>query len=171
VYCQENIFGPLNMTNTSWFVADIDKSQHAIPYAYVADGHIHSPNWGGIDLGLLNGDQPATEFNGPYPDCIYDHPNFADGFLRSSVAQLVNFQIAAIRGEMLNDDQGIIWHRRTLPNGPEVLGHGGGDPGISTSFDFDPASGDGVIIFANIWGVSLDEISTRLFAELKNLFD
>jgi CubicO group peptidase (beta-lactamase class C family) len=180
-YCQKHIFGPLGMLNSSWFVADIDKSQHAIPYAYVADGRIHSPSWGGIDLGLLSGEQPPDGFEGSYPDCIYDHPNFGDGFLRTSISQLVNYQLAMLHdgewngGRILasssirqmlaerDGEHGITWHRRTLPDGPQVWGHGGGDPGISTAFDFDSDSGDGVIIFANTWGASLDELSVRLF--------
>ena len=180
-YCQKHIFEPLGMGNTSWFVADIDKAQHAIPYAYVAKGRIHSPNWGGVELELLNNEEPPDGFEGPYPDCIYDHPNFGDGFLRTSVSQLVNYQLAMLHNGEWNGrrilasssikkmlavrdgEHGITWNRRALQGGPHVWGHGGGDPGISTAFDFDTEKGDGVIIFANTWGASLDELSIRLF--------
>jgi len=192
-YCQTNIFRPLNMQHTSWFVSGIDEDQHAIPYAYVSDGRLHSPTWGGIDLGLVSGETPPSDFVGPVRDCIYEHPNYADGFLRTSVSQLANFQIAYLSGGALNgerilskqsidqiftvrevktdaiadtdDAHGLTWHRRRIPNGPLVWGHGGGDPGISTLFDFRPSSADGVIIFANTWGASLDQIGRRLFEE------
>ncbi len=184
-YCREELFAPLGMTNTSWFLANIDKSRHAIPYAYVSNGKIDSPNWGGIELGLLNGEQPPTDFEGPYADCIYDHPNFADGFLRTSVAELTNFQLMLIAKGTLNGNRvleektvgqmfsghGITWHQTELPGGPKVWGHGGGDPGISTLFDFRPDTGDGVIILANTHGASLDATSAYLFSALEELFD
>ncbi|MFT5401168.1 MAG: CubicO group peptidase (beta-lactamase class C family) [Gammaproteobacteria bacterium] len=126
-------------------------------------------------------EEPPDGFEGPYPDCIYDHPNFGDGFLRTSVSQLVNYQLAMLHNGEWNGrrilasssikkmlavrdgEHGITWNRRALQGGPHVWGHGGGDPGISTAFDFDTEKGDGVIIFANTWGASLDELSIRLF--------
>jgi CubicO group peptidase (beta-lactamase class C family) len=176
-YCREELFAPLGMTNTSWFVANIDKTRHATPYAYVSKGKIDSPNWGGIELGLLNGEQPPADFEGLYADCIYDHPNFADGFLRTSVVELAKFQMMLIANGTFNgrrvleektvrqmfSGHGITWHEKELPGGLTVWGHGGGDPGISTLFDFQPDTGNGVIIFANTHGASLDETSAYLF--------
>ena len=184
-YSRDELFGPLGMKNTSWFVANIDKSLHATPYAYVSNGVIDSPSWGGVALGLVNGEIPPDGFEGSYPDCIYDNPNFADGFLRSSVVELAHYQIMLLRGgeldgnRVLSDDSvlrmlgnnGIGWHKRELPGGPTVWGHGGGDPGISTLFDFQPTTGNGVVIFANTHGASLDQISARLFSIMEDFFD
>jgi CubicO group peptidase (beta-lactamase class C family) len=43
-YCQEQIFTPLGMSETSWFLQNIDTTRHAIPYSYVsgarADRHL-----------------------------------------------------------------------------------------------------------------------------------
>ena len=184
-YCREELFEPLEMASTSWFVANIDKNRHATPYAYVSEGKIDSPSWGGIELGLLNGERPPVGFEGPYADCVYDHPNFADGFLRTSAADLMNFQrmlsgegvlngrriLAASSVRRMFEGHGITWHKRELPGGPVVWGHGGGDPGVSALFEFQPEAGDGVIILANTYGASLDEIASRLFAVLEDLFD
>ena len=184
-YCRDELFAPLGMTSTSWFVANIDKNRHATPYAYVSNGKIDSPNWGGIELGLLNGEQPPVNFEGSYADCIYDNPNFADGFLRTSVTELANFQLMLIARGVFNGHRlleektvrqmfaghGITWRERELPDGAKVWGHSGGDPGVSTLFDFQPDTGDGVIIFANTHGASLDETSAYLFSNLEELID
>jgi CubicO group peptidase (beta-lactamase class C family) len=184
-YCRDQLFGPLAMNNTSWFLANVDRALHATPYAFVSKGTIDSPNWGGVELGLLNEEQPPAEFEGPYADCVYDHPNFADGFLRTSVADLANFQLMIIANGTFNGNRileentvqqmfsghGITWHERELAGGSKVWGHGGGDPGVSTLFEFQPESGDGVIVFANTHGASLDEIAVRLFFVLEDLFD
>ncbi len=66
---------------------------------------------------------------------------------------------------------GITWYERELPGGTMVWGHDGGDPGVSTLFAFQPESGNGVIVFANTYGASLDEIAARLFFVLEDLFD
>jgi CubicO group peptidase (beta-lactamase class C family) len=184
-YCREELFAPLGMSSTSWFVKNIDKSRHATPYAYVSEGKIDSPSWGGIELGLLNGEQPPVDFEGPYADCVYDHPNFADGFLRTSVDELTKFQLMLIAGGVFNGHRilkektvrqmltghGITWHARELPDGAKVWGHGGGDPGVSTLFEFQPDTGDGVIIFANTHGASLDDTSAYLFSKLAESID
>jgi len=196
-YCQSEIFEPLGMAHSSWSVSGIDKHQHATPYAYVADGQVHSPAWGGIELGLVNGDESTAGRAGPVPDCIYGHPNYPDGFLRTSVSQLARFQMAYLSGGALDgqrilsqdsveqmlkvraikfhgtaaseDEQALAWHRRKIANGLLVWGHGGSDPGVSTLFDFRPSCDDGVIVFANTWGVSLDEIGARLFEEARRI--
>lgn len=179
-YCHENLFAPLDMADTSWFLANIDKSRHATPYAYVTKGKINSPSWGGIDLELVNGEQPAVDFEGLYADCIYDHPNFADGFLRTSVSDMTNFQLMLMANGTFNghhilkehtvrqmfSGDGLTWSERELPGGIRAWGHGGGDPGVSASFDFQLQSGNGVIVFANTYGASLDDIVARLFSQI-----
>lgn len=176
-YCREELFAPLHMPGTSWLVKNIDTSRHATPYAHVTKGKIDSPNWGGVELGLLNGEQPPAGFEGLYADCVYDHPNFADGFLRTSVAELSNFQLMLIANGTFNGHQvlpektirrmfsgrGITWHTRELSDGRKVWRHGGGDPGISTLFEFHRETAQGVIVFANTHGAALDDISELLF--------
>ena len=176
-YCREELFAPLGMHRTTWFVANINKTQHVTPYAAVSKGEINSPSWGGVDLGLVNGEIPPAEFEGLYADCIYDHPNFADGFLRTCANDMARYQLMLLgNGELdgvrvlqensvrqMLGGKGITWSRRTLPNGQSVWNHGGGDPGVSALFDFRPKFGDGVIMIANTHGAELDAVSAALF--------
>ena len=178
-YCREEFFAPLGMATTSWLLANIDMSRHVTPYAYVSKGIIDSPSWGGVELGLLNHEQPAANFEGLHADCIYDHPNFADGFLRTSVADLANFQLMLIAKGTFNGNRileettvqhmfsghGITWGERELPGGGKVWRHSGGDPGVGALFEFQPDTGDGVVILANTHGASLDETSAYLFLD------
>jgi CubicO group peptidase (beta-lactamase class C family) len=184
-YCRAELFAPLGMHNTTWFVADVDKREHATPYAYVSNEVVDSPSWGGVDLGLINGAIPPVEFEGLVADCIYDHPNFADGFLRTSANDMALYQLMLLGSGQLNgvrvlkessvrkmfDGDGITWGQRDLPSGLSVWNHGGGDPGISALFDFRPGHGDGVVAFANTHGAELDAISAHLFSVVEDLFD
>jgi CubicO group peptidase (beta-lactamase class C family) len=125
---------------------------------------------------------------------LYNHPNFPDGFLRTSVHQLAKYLLAYLnRGtlgqarilseasirEMLTPQiettgdeesaQGLVWHNQMMSSGEPVWQHTGGDPGINTLLYIDPASGRGVIVFANTWGAALDEVGERLFEDSARL--
>lgn len=193
-YCQEQIFTPLGMSETSWFLQNIDTTRHAIPYSYVSDGAVRGPDWGGIEQGVVGKSGPPPVSNGYAANCLYNHPNFPDGFLRTSVHQLAKYLLAYLnRGtlgqarilseasirEMLTPQiettgdeesaQGLVWHNQTMSSGEPVWQHTGGDPGINTLLYIDPASGRGVIVFANTWGAALDEVGERLFEDSARL--
>lgn len=189
-YCRAKIFEPIGMAETSWYLSGIDTSRHAIPYSYVTNGEIRGPDWGGTAQGVVGADDGAVASDGYAANCLYNHPNFPDGFLRTSVFQLAKYQLAYINGgaldgrrilsessvrEMLSPpfpnpdrsgfEQGLVWWRRELPSGDFVWEQAGSDPGINTIFSFDPSSGHGVIIFANTWGAQLREAGERLLQD------
>jgi CubicO group peptidase (beta-lactamase class C family) len=71
-YCQENIFSPLGMYETSWFFANLDMSKIATPYTYSGGEYIPSDQYGEVG-----------------------------GEIRSSVSQLARFLMAFIqKGEL-----------------------------------------------------------------------
>jgi len=193
-YCRSQLFEPLGMTDTSWYLRDIDTTRHAIPYSYVSDSELRGPAWGGSAQGVVGGNEVPPVSNGYAANCLYNHPNFPDGFLRTSVHQLARYQMAYLSGgslggreilsevsirEMLTPQmtipgnggrgQGLVWRSQELSNGERVWGHTGGDPGINTLLHFDPLSGRGVIVFANTWGAELAEVCERLFEEVERL--
>ena len=45
-YCQNNIFGPLGMYETSWFLANLDKNTIATPYVYSNGNYKSNKHWG-----------------------------------------------------------------------------------------------------------------------------
>jgi CubicO group peptidase (beta-lactamase class C family) len=171
-WCEERIFAPLGMGETSWHLDGLRVRGVAMPYGYVntqdryrAYGH-------------------------------YGYPDYPDGQLRSSAAALARFLLAFIRGgeldgaRVLEEDtvremrrsqvpdeiqgQGLIWyvlHRR----GERYWGHNGGDSGVATQMFFRPTDGTGVITLGNgdwrrdraSWPLSL--IMDRLFDEADHL--
>jgi CubicO group peptidase (beta-lactamase class C family) len=167
-WCGERIFAPLAMDETSWHLRDLHPSGIAMPYRYVVT-------------------QDRYRAYGQY-----GYPDYPDGQLRTSAAQLTRFLLAFIRmGELdgariLQEEtvremrrnqvpdviagQGLIWyvlHRR----GERLWGHNGGDSGVATQMFFRPTDGTGVITLANgdwrrdgvRWPLSL--IMDRLFLE------
>jgi CubicO group peptidase (beta-lactamase class C family) len=190
-YCQAHIFRPLEMHNTSWYIKNIDISTHAVPYTWVEAGKPRGPSWGGRPIGVIREGGPTWEkvssLDGHIPNCFYNHPNFSDGFLRSSVSQLGRYvQCYLNKGTyhgtglleegtvetMLtkrNLNVGLCWQEKELTNGGRVWGHLGNDPGINNLLLFDRRTGIGTVILANtnlgpLGGVRM-EIATRLFQE------
>lgn len=194
-YCQSNIFQPLDMSNTSWYIKNIDISTHAVPYTWVEGGKPRGPSWGGRPLGVIGEGGPSWENvaapDGYVPNCFYNHPNFPDGFLRCSANQLSKYMRCYLNkgvydGKRILQDNtiqtmltkrnltcGLCWWEYKLSNGDIVWGHTGSDPGINNLLMFNPKNGTGTVILANTnmgeQGEIRKEIATRLFEEAKNI--
>jgi CubicO group peptidase (beta-lactamase class C family) len=155
-YCRERIFAPLGMRETSWYLRDIDRSRHSIPYSWVSGGEVRGPSWGGLPPAVIGDPTAASRVDGDYAvNCLYNHPNFPDGFLRSSVSQLANYArayLAAAKGGgrpllqastirrmfrvEAGDDaraMGLCWNAHYRAGKPLLWGHGGSDPGINAN--------------------------------------
>lgn len=167
-WCEQRIFTPLAMEDTSWHLAGLRRRDVAMPYRYV-----------------------VTE-NRYRPYGQYGYPDYPDGQLRTNAQALARFLLAFIRGGELDGvrilqeatvremrssqvpdeiaGQGLIWyvmHR----NGERYWGHNGGDSGVATQMFFRPTDGTGVITLSNgdwrragaTWPLSL--IMDRLFED------
>jgi CubicO group peptidase (beta-lactamase class C family) len=169
-WCEQRIFAPLHMTETSWHLAGLDRTRLAMPYGYLG-GAFRSYG-------------------------LYGYPDYPDGQLRTSARHLARHLLAFMRfGELdgvrilgeetvremrrsqipdLVDGQGLIWyafHR----HGERWMGHNGGDWGVATQMYFRPADGVGMVALANgnwHWTGTrypLASIVDRLFLEADRL--
>jgi CubicO group peptidase (beta-lactamase class C family) len=160
-HCEENIFAPLGMDETSWHLAGLDESNLAVPYD---------------DAG--------------WPLAHYGYPGYPDGALRTSAPQLARFLAAFAGGgevdgvrilehatveEIMREqlpevapDQGLIWYWWDDGYG-RLIGHSGGDLGAATLMALRPEDGVGTILLTNgNWDPDPDalfEMQARLFEE------
>lgn len=162
-YCDELIFAPLRMDETSWFLKGLDKSHVAMPYKPSGKGYAPYGHWGF-----------------PYYPC---------GQLRTSAPQLARFLMAHMNGgeyggaRILGPDAaeamrtvqfpaldpyyGLGFVRVAAADGT-YIGHDGSLPGVRTMMFYQLEAGVGVILLGNgdvqdetAWG----EIFLRLFEE------
>ena len=90
------------MPETAWYLSDIDTTRHVVPYTWVEGGQARGPSWGGVPLGVIRGPGESKELKeGFNANCRYNHPNFPDGFLRTSVNQLSRYVRAYLKGGTL----------------------------------------------------------------------
>lgn len=140
-YCRENIFIPLEMSQTSWFLANLSLPDVAMPY-------------------IVN--------NGNFiPFGHYGSPVYPCGFLRISTEHLSHYLIAfmqkgAYNGVEILDSTTV--ELMTTPHYPEIapeyglqyqitgglIGHSGDGPGVNSRMFFNPATKSGAIVMFNI---------------------
>lgn len=143
-YCTKNIFEPLSMNHTAWFLKDLDTNLVAMPYHYSDSLHQYIPY-----------------YHGGYPD-------YPAGLLRTSAEQLAHFLIAwTSNGRWQNKqvfDSTTIqlftpkdirlgcytWNIFSAPKGIQVMyGHTGGDNGVFTIMAFQPETNKGFVLLFN----------------------
>ncbi|NHJ87953.1 MAG: serine hydrolase [Asgard group archaeon] len=139
-YCQENLFQPLDMPNTSWRLSNLNEDNIAIPYRE-SYGHF-------------------------FPMEHYGSPVYPCGFLRTSVRQFSHFLMTIINDGKYGEIE-LIQNTSVMPmttvqfpslsstglfwqNDGEYWGHGGSGPGVSTLMLFHPIRKQGVIVFTNV---------------------
>ncbi len=143
-FCKERLFAPLNMQHTSWRLADLPRARIAMPYAwrggrYRAYGH-------------------------------YGYPDYPNGLLRTSVTHLARFaamhlndgtwqgerllepstaqEMRRVQRPAIADDMGLSFFTEQR-GGLRLVGHDGGDDGVSTQMWLSPERGLAVILLTN----------------------
>ncbi len=150
-YTKRQIFVPLGMTNSAWFLSEVDPARHTQLY-------MANDGWA-------------------VPIQLYDLTTYPDGGVRTSVSDLSKFFIALLdggvyEGTRILDERGVaemIRFQYTESNKPENvdlrevnaglfwqskfdvtrMGHNGSDPGVRTWMLANLSKDIGVILFAN----------------------
>jgi CubicO group peptidase (beta-lactamase class C family) len=140
-YCQQNIFIPLGMNETSWFLENLDMDMMAIPYLYSGTSFI---------------------LYGHYSSAVYPC-----GFMRTSARQQARL-LAALMGNGTLGNATILENNtlqlmQTLhypsvvsnygfffQNSGVLWGHGGSGPGVTTRMFYYPEAHEGVIVMMNV---------------------
>lgn len=143
VYCKENIFVPLSMNRTGWFLSEIDSQNVAMPYHYNDSSHTYQP------LG-----------HGGFPD-------YPSGALKTNIDELSHFLIAwTQKGKWANrqvfDSLTIqqltpteinlgfyVWFLCATNKSAILYCHTGSGNGISTFISYNPINKKGLIFLTN----------------------
>lgn len=155
-FMAEEVFKPLKMNNTYWFLSEIPHQNLATPH---------------------NMPHQETEFKGTQVLKHFGYPGYASGQLRSTVsdyAQILKLMVndgrvdgiplvsSATMKEFLkiqypavNKWQAIAWNYNEFGSAlfyllmPRLPAHTGLDPGMATVVSFDPKTKSGMMIFSN----------------------
>jgi len=171
-YCQTAIFKPLGMDKTSWYLRDIDPTEHSVPYSWVSKGAVRGPSCAGLPPRVIGDPDAPKRVNGDYvANCLYNHPNLPDGFLRTSVHQLVRYAQAYLgvvrpgQSPLLSEETirrmfrietgdggrafGVAWNALRQSGRPLLMGHGGSDPGVNSNLRLRFEDGVAAVVLMN----------------------
>ena len=142
-YCKSELFGPLDMDKTGWFLREVDSTKVAIPYSYSDSLHKYQ-RWG----------------YGGFPD-------YPAGTLHTNVEQFAHFLIAwTQQGKWNNkhvldstaikiltpDDFNLgfyIWSQYATSKGEIIYMHTGKANGVSSFISYNPTNKKGLIFICN----------------------
>lgn len=150
-YCRENIFKPLGMKQSGWFLSEIDTARHARLYQYKEDSLVTIP-WYEIttypDGGLRTSVEELSKFFiALLNDGVVDKNRILK---KESVNAMQQFQFSADNKpdnlDLLKKNECLFW--RTKYSG-KLIGHGGSDPGIKTEMLTNLSKDVAVILFTN----------------------
>ncbi|HRD57290.1 MAG TPA: serine hydrolase domain-containing protein [Ferruginibacter sp.] len=150
-YCRENIFKPLGMKQSGWFLSEIDTARHARLYQYKEDSLVTIP-WYEIttypDGGLRTSVEELSKFFiALLNDGVFDKNRILK---KESVNAMQQFQFSADNKpdnlDLLKKNECLFW--RTKYSG-KLIGHGGSDPGIKTEMLTNLSKDVAVILFTN----------------------
>ena len=144
--CQRGVFGPLGMQGSSFRLQGMDQAKIAMPYGFKKKTGAFKP------LGH------------------HGYLDFPSGTLRVSAPHLARFLLSFIgdgefdgtrvlKAETVREmrrisfpkadsKQGLAWYFDKIGNS-SVMGHDGGDPGVSTLMQYRPKDGVGFVILQN----------------------
>jgi len=153
-YCKENIFQPLNMSNTYWSLDEALQSNKTLVNPY---------------------DYESGQFE------VIQHYTFADypnGALRSTARDMMKFLSAFTQGGLSNNyqlldtntinemislqipnlDSSMGLHVFVLDETANIWGHNGGEQGVATEVGFNTSTKVGVIVLSNNGEVDVSDI-------------
>lgn len=140
-WCEDRLFTPLGMDGAGWHLSDVDTANLAVPYRNNGNAVPH-----------------------------YGFPDYPNGSLRASAVELGHFlgMVSAggtyegqrllseaavtemLRPQIPDIDQGqrLIWYEEDL-DGDVLVGHNGGEVGVSADMFFRPSDGVGFVVLMN----------------------
>lgn len=140
-YCQKEIFKPLGMTNTSWFLKNLDIEQVAKTYTKNEENELEFKGHNGYP------DYPAGQLR----TSISDFSKLLSGYLNSDNSEFILNEQTTYRitpTPQIAQEGYFTWFL-TAMNNNLYYSHEGGDTGVKTVVMIDVNNKNGIAIFAN----------------------
>jgi CubicO group peptidase (beta-lactamase class C family) len=146
-WCEEQLFTPLGMGGTSWFLADMDPDTLAVPTEWRNGRHHEIGHYGFPDY-------PSGQLRAG----AVDTARFLRAVMNGGAAKGVRVldeatvtELLRVQHPSLDPDQGLGWYRWRL-DGAVVWGHNGGESGAATEILWWPEREMGVVVLMNAEG-------------------
>ena len=175
-FSADKIFEPLDMRSTGWMLAEVDTQNHSGLFEWRENGHVEVERYGlatwpdggmrtsvrdlsRVFAAMINtGEFEGTRILSGHSLEAMFQPQFAEGQVLDSVVEDESHR------------QAIAWSYSNDMAGDTVVGHSGGDPGVTTQAYFYPATGRGAILLVNT-SSEIDSFNQAVSALIRALLD
>lgn len=154
-FSAENIFQPLGMSSSGWFLSEINTTDHALLYEW-SSGERVPVAWYGLATWPDGGMRTSVSDLGRFFAAMIGGGLFRGRRILEEETVKEMFQPQFASGQVLDTvedgeglQQAITWAYRTIAGEATVVGHSGGDPGVTTHAYFFPDAGVGAILLVN----------------------
>jgi CubicO group peptidase (beta-lactamase class C family) len=154
-FSAERIFKPLEMNSTGWMLSEIDSGQHARLYEWNGEENI-PVTWYGLATWPDGGVRTSVRDLSRFFAVMMSGGELEGTRILQEATVKAMFQPQFVAGQRLeavadgeNEQQAITWAYRTGRSSGTVVGHSGGDPGVSTHAWFYPDAGAGALLLVN----------------------
>jgi len=140
-WCRDEIFGPLGMEHTGWYLSDLEDDQIAHPHmCYGSCSAMQDYGYPDYPDGML---RSTTWDMGRFMSMVYQSGSLGGVRILSeaSVEQMLTVELA-------DNGQALVWYRSDR-GGESYFGHDGGDVGVATEMFFRPTDGLGYALWMN----------------------
>jgi len=142
-YCENNVFEPLGMIDTSWFLNDLDIDNIAVPYVWNGNEQVPQPHWGRDFYPASTLRTSVLQLNN-YLKMIINNGEYNSNQIleESTIDYMLTVQLP------FHQKQGISFYKYYL-YGRNLWAHHGGLPGVATFLSFYTETNSGVIVLTN----------------------
>jgi CubicO group peptidase (beta-lactamase class C family) len=169
-YCENHIFKPLEMYNTSFRLKDINISNLAVPYEYKKGNYIPHPHYNMYVM------YPAGSMRTAVEDLSHFLIAHMNGGIWNGVRILNNTTVELMHEDHYSSNNnrryGLGWIVEENIFGKIEIGHSGGWPGVHTLMKYRPEDKTAVIVFTNSMSPTFDVtlLETLAFNVIFNSF-
>jgi CubicO group peptidase (beta-lactamase class C family) len=152
-YCQDSLFAPLGMENTSWFLSDLDTNNIAVQYSYSSSTGYERLGFSGLPV------YPAGQLRSSSHQLarhmmafmLHGELNGTRILDSATVTLMMTNQYPGVANPTPPAIQGIGWTSMYtgLDDGVMYWGHTGGYDGCQTYMFFNPLERVGAVVLAN----------------------
>jgi CubicO group peptidase (beta-lactamase class C family) len=143
-YCQDSLFAPLSMDHTSWFLANLDSSNVAVPYRWAGSRHVRYPYYGTPFYPAMQLRTSTLQF-----------ARFLAAFLQCGEIGDVRILdcptvelMTTVQNPEVSPMWGLFW-QRVHDGGRWLWGHDGSYLGCKTAMAYCPDENSGVVVLTN----------------------
>ena len=165
LYSKRNIFEPLGMLNTGWFLSEVNLKNHSKLYSESGDS-VKSIQLYGLTTYPDGGVRTSVSDLSKFFICLLNDGELEGKRIlnKESVREMKRPQFNETTKpdsiDLTKENEGLFW---SIENSTRV-GHSGGDPGVMTNMEYDISKNLGVILFLN----TMPKEADKAFASFDN---